>query len=98
MQTQMVDALEDCEFRGHRAHVLSATAPVGAEYLPVAQSVHVAVPVIILYFPPAHAVHAKPFAPVYPALHAHWVEAVLVTAELEFPGQAVQSSLPVLLL
>jgi hypothetical protein len=49
-------------------------------------------------FPPAHAVHAKPFAPVYPALHTHWVEAVLVTAELEFPGQAVQSSLPVLLL
>ena len=79
-------------------HVLSAIAPGGAEYVPAAQSVHVAVPVIILYFPPAYAVHAKPFAPVYPSLHEHWVEAVLVTTELEFPGQAVQSSLPVLLL
>jgi hypothetical protein len=79
-------------------HVLSATAPRGAEYLPAAQSVHVAVPVIILYFPPAHAVHAKPFAPVYPALHAHWVKTVLACAELEPVGQTVHNAVPVLVL
>jgi hypothetical protein len=74
MQTQMVDALEDCEFRGHGAHVLSATAPRGAEYLPAAQSVHVAVPVIILYFPPAHAVHA----PVDAEYFLTWISLVLL--------------------
>ena len=91
----MVDALEDCQFGGQVLHVLSATAPGGAEYLPAAQSVHVAVPVIILYFPPAHAVHAKPFAPVYPALHMHWVETVLACAELEPAGQSVHNAVPV---
>ena len=83
MQTQMVDALEDCEFEGEALHVLSAIAPVDAENLPAVQSVHTAEPVSVLYFPAAHAVHAKPFAPVYPALHAHWVETVLACGELE---------------
>ena len=101
LQRQWVAAalpLGELESAGHAAQVPAEVADVVVRYVPAAQSVHVAVPVIILYFPPAHAVHAKPFAPVYPALHAHWVEAVLVTTELEFPGQAVQSSLPVLLL
>ena len=98
MQAQTLDALEDCEFAGHRTHVLSATAPVDAENLLAAQSEHVPVPVTVLYFPPAHAMHVPPFSPSYPALHAHWVETVLACAEFEPTGQAVHNAVPVLFL
>jgi hypothetical protein len=95
MQAQTLDALGDCEFEGHRTHVLSATAPVDAENLLAAQSEHVPVPVTVLYFPPAHAMHVPPFSPVYPASHEHWVKTVLSCAELEPAGQAVHNAVPV---
>jgi hypothetical protein len=98
MQTQIVNAIEDCEFRGQELHVLAREAPSTAAYVPAPQSVHVVDPVTVLHFPPTHAVHANPFASVYPALHTHWMKAVLVTAEFEPTGQAVQVEFPVLVL
>ena len=71
-------------------------APSTAEFVPATQSVHVAVPVTVLYFPPPYTVHVKQFAPAYPVLHTHWIKAVLVTAELEPTGQTVQVEFPVL--
>jgi hypothetical protein len=55
------------------------------EYLPAAQSVHVAVPVIILYFPPAHAEHVPPLGPVNPGLQTQIVNAI---GDCEFDRQA----------
>jgi hypothetical protein len=45
---------------GQLEHVLPATAPVDAEYLPAAQSSHAAEPVAVLYFPARHNTHVPP--------------------------------------
>jgi len=90
----MVDALEDCEYEGHRTHVLSATAPVGAENLPAPQSLHVAVPVTVLYVPPTHATHVPPLDPVYPRLHTQLLCAVDPATDCEFTRHAEQEALP----
>ena len=50
-------------------HVVTAVAPAVAEYFPVEQSVHAALPVVFLYLPAAHAEHTPPFGPVYPIVH-----------------------------
>ena len=42
--------------------MLAREAPSTAEFVPVTQSVHVAVPVTVLYFPPQYTVHVKQFA------------------------------------
>ena len=96
MQAQTLDALGDCEFSGQATHAPAADAPMAAENVPAPQ--HVPVPVTVLYFPPAHAMHVPPFSPSYPALHAHWVETVLACAEFEPTGQAVHNAVPVLFL
>ena len=45
-------------------------------------------PVVALYFPTAHAVHATPSAPVYPTLHEHAVTDPLPATDVEFAGHA----------
>jgi hypothetical protein len=71
------------------------TGAPAAEYLPAAQSVHVAVPVTVLYFPPAHAEHTKPFAPVYPKSQRQTVIVVCpMRACPEFDGQSVHTAGP----
>ena len=47
---------------------VSVVAPVVARYLPVSQLVHATVPIVVLYFPSAHAAHVPPFGPVKPGL------------------------------
>jgi hypothetical protein len=74
MQTQIVDALGDCEFTGHKEHVLSTAAPVVVEYLPAPHSTHNVAPGTTLYVPAAHAVQLPPFGPVYPPLQRQLVE------------------------
>ena len=57
----------ELELIGHAMHVDATVAATAVEYVAAAQSVHRAVPVMILYFPAAHAVHV-PAGPVYPRL------------------------------
>ena len=66
------------ELLGHARHVAAAEAPTVVEYFPAAQSVHAAEPVAILYLPATQAVHVPPSGPVYPALQAVAMQAVLL--------------------
>jgi len=50
-------------------------------------TVHAAGPVVFLKVPAAHSVHTVPFAPVYPALHAH-ASGPLAAGESELSGHA----------
>jgi len=56
----------------------SAVCANAPENFPVAQEVHAAAPVAILYFPATHPVHAPPLGPVYPELQVQAVITVLV--------------------
>jgi hypothetical protein len=71
---------------------------VAVEYVPMAQLRHAlakGAPTVAEYLPTAQAVHVPPFGPVYPALHMHWVEAVLACAEFEPTGHGVHNAVPV---
>lgn len=63
--------------------VQAAVAPTVPEYVPTAQSVHAAFPLLVLYLPATHAEHGPPSAPVYPALQVQAPEAELPLGELE---------------
>lgn len=73
LQAQLVDDLhalhEAPELTGHAVQVVATVAPTAAEYVPAPQSVHATLPVVVLYFPGAHAVQAAPSRPVNPMLH-----------------------------
>ena len=98
LHAQLVKAVlpaAELEFPGQAAHV---EAPVAVEYVPMAQLRHALAeraPAVAEYLPTAQAVHAPPFGPVYPALHMHWVKAVLACAELEPARQTVHNAVPV---
>jgi hypothetical protein len=85
-----METLADGElvFPGHTEHVTEVLAPITAEYVPVPQSVHATLPLIVLYFPATHTVQTPPFGPENPALQ---VQTVLDAAELEFAGHAIQA-------
>jgi hypothetical protein len=51
-------------------------------------------PEAFLYVPTAHAAHGPPSGPVYPALHAQSVAAVLPAGASACAGQAWHSALP----
>ena len=75
MHTQMVDALEDCEFEGHGAHVLAREAPAFAENVltpQLIQALSATAPVLVRYLPAPQSVHAaSPGAVLYfPATQA----------------------------
>ena len=76
LQVQFVKAVlpaGDQEFDGQALHFELSEAPAAAEYVPAPQSVQVAVPVNVLYFPATHAVHGPPSGPENPALQVHAV-------------------------
>ena len=56
-------------------------APVLVEYLPAPQSVHVAGPVDVLYFPATQFEHAPPSGPVHPALQIQLAKVPLPAGE-----------------
>ena len=60
---------------GHGWHVLLDTAASVLLYVSAKQTSHAADPVLALYFPAIHPLHAPPVPPfpVYPALHAQSV-------------------------
>ena len=49
-------------------------------------------PVVPLYDPAVHAVHAPPFGPVCPGLHRQFVETLLPPGDCEFGGQTLHVS------
>jgi len=69
---------------------LATVAPEVVRYLPALQSRHVEAPVIILYFPGAHASHRPPSGPLKPALQRQLVSAGLAATECAFAGHATQ--------
>ena len=81
LQVQIELPSDEWEFDGQEMHVEFAEAPTAAEYVPAPQSVQVAFPVKVLYFPAAHAAHGFPFGPVDPALQVQSVIAELELAE-----------------
>jgi hypothetical protein len=60
--------------------------------------VHASLPVELLYFPVAQAVHAPPLGPVNAMLHTHAVMALLVGPAFELSGHDVHTELPDVLL
>ena len=59
------------------------------------QSVHAALPLIVLYLPATQAVHgAPPLAPVKPALQMHSMTLVLALGEVRLGSHAVHWALP----
>jgi hypothetical protein len=80
----------ELEFAGHVKQLVTAEAPVEAEYLPAAQLVHPALPLVSLYVPATHGEHGPPSGPEYPALHVHAKDEELIAGELEFRGHTPQ--------
>ena len=70
--------------------VAACVARVLVEYVPGKQSVHAALPLLVLYFPATQPVHGPPFGPVKPALHVQAASAELPLAELELGSHARQ--------
>ena len=58
-----------------------------SRYLPAPQSVHSTEPTVSLYFPHAHAEHALPSVPVYPAWHWQLVRRLVPLGDCELLGQ-----------
>jgi len=81
----------ESEFTGHATHAAAAAAAAEVLYKPTPHKVQGRAPVVSLYDPAAHAVHAPPFAPVYPALHWQAVARLLPTEDIEFRGQFSQA-------
>ena len=74
---------------GHAEQVVATVAPAVVEYVAVAQLVHCALPVAILYVPAAHGEHTPPSGPVYPMLQVQPVDELhTVQVEPELAGQA----------
>ena len=82
--------LGELELPGHATQVDSSVAPAVDEYFAAAQSVHAALPVVILYLPVMQAVHEPPSGPVNPTLQVQEARAVLGLGEFELPGHATQ--------
>jgi len=75
---------------GQETHVVASVAPVAVEYVPVEQSVHAALPVIVLNLPATHAAHGPPSGPVDPGLQPTDTHALILAppiAEVVFAGQ-----------
>lgn len=72
---------------GQAMHVEIAVAATAPEYVFAPQSVHVADPVDVLYFPAMQFTHGPPLEPVHPALQVQLAKVPLPANELEFVGQ-----------
>jgi len=71
----------------HPRHTLLDVAATAGENVLLPHSVHLSGPSVVLYVPGTHAMHAWPFAPVYPALHWQSVASSLPAGAFEFNGQ-----------
>ena len=80
----------ELELVGHPIQVVATVAPRVVEYVPAAQSVHVALPVAGLYLPATHNTHTPPSGPVKPTLHVQAARTALEIGELELVGHPIQ--------
>ena len=80
-------------FVGHVRQVDEVLAPTATEYVAVPQSVHAALPALVLYLPATHAVQA-PTGPVLPAGQSN-THAVLPACETPPAPHGVQALAPV---
>jgi hypothetical protein len=87
-ETAVCPVADVTEFAGHAEQVEPAVAPRVTEYVPAPQSVHVALPMTVLYFPAAHAEHVPPFGPEYPVLQTQLCTPVLAAGEFVCTGHA----------
>jgi hypothetical protein len=85
---RVVLGLGELELLGHATHVPSTVACELVEYFPAPQSVHAALPVLILYLPATQALQGPPSGPVNPALQVQAARVVLGLGELESLGHA----------
>ena len=79
-------------------HVALKVAPVLVEYLPVPQSVHTALPLLVLYLPAAQEAQEPASGPVNPRSQVQLERAVLLASDVLDAGQAVHASVPVVVL
>ena len=86
-------ATAELESAGHAAQVAFTVAATVTEYVATPQSVHAALPLLVLYLPGTHAEHRPPAAPVNPSLHTQAVIAQLELGEFEFAAQAPHTSI-----
>jgi hypothetical protein len=86
----LVLELGEFELAGHAKQRVAAVAAVVIEYVPAAQLVHTALPVVVLKVPATQATHGPPPGPVYPTLQMQDVTAGLEMGALEFAGHAKQ--------
>jgi hypothetical protein len=63
-ELRAVLASGELEPAGHARQLAASVAPSVAEYVATAQSVQIALPVTLLYFPATHTVHVPPSGPV----------------------------------
>ena len=92
-QVQAVEMLlpaGELEFVGHVKHVETLVAPTDVEYVLIPQSMHVADPASVLYFPAMHSEQVSPLGPEEPALHVQAVKVVLPARASEFDGHVKQ--------
>ncbi len=80
----------ELEPAGHATQVVATVAADVVEYVAAAQSVHAALPVLILYLPATHVEQTPPSGPVKPTLHVQATRTELAVGELELVGQARQ--------
>lgn len=66
---------------GQVVHTPDPVAPGVVEYVPAPQSVHVAAPVDVLYFPATQFTHGPPFGPEAPALQVQLAKVPLPAGE-----------------
>jgi hypothetical protein len=86
----------ELEFDGQALHVELFAVPTAAEYVPTPQSVQVAAPVNVLYFPATHAVHGPPSGPENPALQVQAVtlpEGALTVSAVKSTPRTMRSAM-----
>ena len=76
------------EFVGQLTQTAEAVAPTATEYEPIPQSVHVTLPLVVLYLPETQVEHTPPSGPVKPALQVQAAMTELDTTEFVFAGHA----------
>jgi hypothetical protein len=90
VHVQTVLPTREMDFHGHSLHVVE---PSAAEYVFVAQSMQVALPVVALYFPATQAQQMPPSGPVDPTLQVQLLKSVLASPmAADVPNCRVQTN------
>ena len=75
-------------------HATLEPAPISVEYFPFAHNEQEFEPMTSLYLPAEHAVHSRPFGPVYPISQEQAVKEEAPDCDVECTGQFIQDVLP----